>query len=98
MLSISFHPDVRLEVIDSFSWYQEQSLGLGHEFIQELEESFVSIRSLPSAWAKMGQTHRRYVLSRFPYSVIYKVRQNQEIFVVAVMHNHQKPKYWKERG
>ena len=98
MLPLSFHPDVALEVKQSFDWYQAQSLGLGHEFIHELEESFDSIQSLPATWPKFGQYHRRFILSRFPYSVIYKVHENLKIYIVAVMHNQRKPGYWGERG
>ena len=39
MLPVSFHPDVKKEIQQSFSWYQEQSLGLGHEFTQEIKEA-----------------------------------------------------------
>jgi|OM-RGC.v1.030609590 hypothetical protein len=77
MLPVSFHPEVKREIKESFDWYQEQSLGLGHEFTQELKEAIVSISSLPSAWTKMGRTHRRFVLSRFPYSITYKIIENR---------------------
>jgi len=80
MLPVSFHPEVKREIKESFDWYQEQSLGLGHEFTQELKEAIVSISSLPSAW------------------IIYKIIENREISVVAIMHNHRKPGYWHERG
>ena len=77
MLPVSFHPEVKREIKESFDWYQEQSLGLGHEFTQELKEAIDSVSSLPSAWTKIGQTHRRFVLSRFPYSIIYKIIENR---------------------
>lgn len=48
MLPIFFHPDTKVEVKESFAWYQLQSKGLGQEFVQELEEAFNSIQSLPS--------------------------------------------------
>ena len=98
MLPVSFHPEVKREIKESFDWYQEQSLDLGREFTQELKEAIDSVSSLPSAWTKMGQTHRRFVLSRFPYSIIYKIIENRVISVVAIMHNHRKPGYWHERG
>lgn len=98
MLPVSFHPAVRNEIRKSFNWYQEQCLGLGHEFAHELKESIDSIRAMPSAWAKMGQFHRRFVLSRFPYSIIYKILDGKEISVVAIMHNHREPGYWHERS
>lgn len=98
MFSVIFHPDVAVEVKASFDWYQEQSLGLGHEFVHEIEESIASIQSLPAAWSKMGQAHRRFVLSRFPYSIVYKIIENHQINIVAIMHNHRKPGYWYVRG
>lgn len=98
MLPVIFHPATQEEIKQSFDWYQEQSLGLGSEFIDELEESIASIRTLPSAWNKMGVGHRRFVLSRFPYSVIYKIVENKLIHIVAVMHNNRKPGYWPNRG
>ncbi|WP_258312645.1 hypothetical protein [Alteromonas sp. KUL17] len=39
MLTVSFHPEVKREIKESFDWYQEQSLGLGREFTQELKEA-----------------------------------------------------------
>lgn len=98
MLPIIFHPEVKPEISHSFRWYQEQSLGLGNEFLQELEDSLHSIQSLPYAWPKMGQFHRRFVMNRFPYSIVYQVYEESKIFIVAVMHNHRKPGYWSERG
>jgi plasmid stabilization system protein ParE len=97
MYPIYFHPDTKLEIKESFDWYQLQSKGLGHDFIQELEEAFSSIQSLAFTWPKLGQTHRRFILGRFPFSVIYKIRENKQIFIVAIMHNHRKPNYWEER-
>lgn len=98
MLAVVFHPDVKQEIIQSFKWYQEQSFGLGHEFVNELEASFHSIQTLPFTWPKMGQSHRRFILSRFPYSIIYKIHGNKEIYIVAVMHNQRKPGYWHKRS
>ncbi|WP_395342471.1 type II toxin-antitoxin system RelE/ParE family toxin [Ningiella sp. W23] len=72
MLELLFHPDTTEEIKSSFDWYQEQVKGLGYEFVQELDDAFNSIQSLPQTWPKMGQYHRRFILSRFPYSVIYK--------------------------
>jgi len=98
MLPIYFHPDTKVEIKESFSWYQLQSRGLGYDFIQELEEAFDSIQSLAHTWPKFGQSHRRFILSRFPFSVVYKTRENSEVYVVAIMHNHRKPGYWNKRG
>jgi plasmid stabilization system protein ParE len=98
MPELLFHPDTLEEIKSSFDWYQEQVEGLGHDFVQELDEAFNSIQSLHTTWPKMGQFHRRFILSRFPYSVIYKNVDVDKIFVVAIMHNQRKPGYWNDRN
>lgn len=98
MPELLFHPDTTEEIKSSFDWYQEQVKGLGYEFVQELDDAFNSIQSLPQTWPKMGQYHRRFILSRFPYSVIYKNVDEKTIYVVAIMHNHRKPGYWNDRN
>jgi plasmid stabilization system protein ParE len=98
MPELLFHPDTTEEIKSSFDWYQEQVKGLGFEFVQELDDAFNSIQSLPQTWPKMGQYHRRFILSRFPYSVIYKNVDEKRIYIVAIMHNHRKPGYWNDRN
>jgi toxin ParE2 len=36
----------------------------------------------------------RYRLRRFPYGLVYRLAES-EIVVLAVMHLHRKPDYWK---
>lgn len=38
----------------------------------------------------------RYVLDRFPYSVLYAVASDR-VWVVAVAHQHRRPGYWQQR-
>jgi plasmid stabilization system protein ParE len=98
MPELLFHPDTTEEIKSSFDWYQDQVKGLGYEFIQELDDAFNSIQSLPQTWPKMGQYHRRFILSRIPYSIIYKNVDEKTIYVVTIMHNHRKPGYWNDRN
>ena len=96
MLGIEFHPDVVKEIKSSFQWYQNQADGLGEDYLSELESSFQTIQKLPNTWPKFNKEFRRFLLSKFPFSVIYRFKENT-IFVVAVMHNSRKPGYWDER-
>lgn len=96
MLDIEFHPDVAHEIKSSFQWYQNQADGLGQDYLSELESSFQTIRELPKTWPKFEMGLRRFLLSKFPFSVIYQSNVNT-IFIVAVMHNSRKPGYWSNR-
>ena len=96
MLPIEFHPDVALEVKSSYQWYQSQADGLGQDYLSELESSIETISELPDTWPRFQFGFRRFLLSKFPFSIIYKASE-KNIYVVAVMHNSRKPGYWTER-
>jgi len=96
MADILFHPDIEKEVKDSYKWYENQAAGLGDDFLTELETAYQAIIELPDTWPKFHKNFRRFLLSKFPFSVIYRFSQST-IFVVAVMHNSRKPGYWSER-
>jgi len=96
MSKLFFHPDVSHEIKESYIWYQEMAEGLGDNFINELEAAYQTIIELPNTWPKFQKEFRRFLLSSFPFSIIYKFEDNT-IFIVAVMHNSRKPGYWKKR-
>ena len=96
MYELIFHPDVGNEIKASYAWYQKQVAGLGDDFLAELESAYQTIAELPDTWPKFQKGFRRFLLSKFPFSVIYR-RKNKTILVVAVMHNSRKPGYWKMR-
>ena len=96
MKPIHFHPDVESDIKGSFSWYEDELEGLGLQFISELEQGFDAISFTPATWVTFEHDFRRYILARFPFSVVYKEEEN-EVYVVAVMHNSRNPEYWKER-
>ncbi len=96
MPKLVFHPDVASEIKASHTWYQAQAAGLGDDFITELESTYQAITELPETWPKFQRGFRRYLLSKFPFSVIYKDTDDY-VFVVAVMHNSRRPGYWISR-
>ena len=96
MPKVIFHPNIEIEVKSSYEWYQNQADGLGDDFLDELETAYQTIFELPDTWPKFKQHYRRFLLRKFPFSVIYR-QNNNSIFIVAVMHNSRKPGYWKNR-
>jgi len=96
VLNLRFHPEVSFEIKASYRWYQEQVDGLGEDFLKELESAYQAIVELPQTWPPFQKGFRRYFLSRFPFSVIYREKDNS-IYVVSVMHNSRRPGYWLSR-
>ncbi len=77
-------------------YYANINTELGDDFARDLERSIGWVVSQPLAWAGIGRRARRRLLNRFPYAVIYRV-EPELIRVVAVMHERQRPGYWRSR-
>ncbi len=91
-----FHPEAEAEFIASIDYYEDREVGLGYDFSTEVFATIQSIVKYPDAWPVIEDEVRRCLVNRFPYSVLYSIEQN-EIFVLAVMHLHRHPDYWKHR-
>ena len=93
---LEFHPEVTNDIKGSYLWYEEQLQGLGNRFFNELEDSYTAIQNFPDTWANFQYGFKRYILNKFPFSILYKVT-DEKIVVVAVMHNSRRPNYWLDR-
>lgn len=95
---------MRLEIVDAAldeaeaarNHYASREAGLGDAFARDFAQSIAWIEAQPLAWALVGKRARRRLLDRFPYAVIYRVEKDL-IRVVAVMHQRQRPGYWRSR-
>jgi hypothetical protein len=65
-------------------------------FSEEIDAAESAIVRLPEAWPPFDLGTRRYLLRRFPFSVVYRV-EPQRVLIVAVAHAHRRPGYWKSR-
>lgn len=96
MKHLSFHPDVAIDIKVAYDWYEKELEGLGDNFLSELESGYSSVLNFPTTWAFFKYEFRRYILPRFPFSIIYKETETK-IFIIAVMHNKRKPNSWLKR-
>jgi hypothetical protein len=88
--------EAEAELADAVAHYDGLLPGLGAEFALEVRGGLSRIKQYPKAWQLLGHRVRRYRLSRFPYGLVY-ASLGSEIVVLAVMHLHRKPDYWKGR-
>jgi plasmid stabilization system protein ParE len=84
------------ELSDAVLWYESQRQGLGQELLLDFKTTLQRIVAFPKAWPRASKRSRRALLQRFPYGIIYQIRE-KEILVLAVMHLRRKPRYWAER-
>ena len=77
-------------------WYAERSPTAALAFSEELDAAESAIVRLPEAWPPFELGTRRYLLRRFPFSVIYRVEPHR-VLIVAVAHFRRRPGYWQAR-
>jgi hypothetical protein len=95
-MTFSFHPEAEAELFEAIRYYEDREQGLGYDFSIEVFAAIQNIVAYPSAWPTMEEGVRRCLVRRFPYGIVYSIEQN-EIFILAVMHLRRHPDYWKHR-
>ena len=96
MTRVALHPDADAEVIAAAEWYDKQQLGLGGEFLDELEAALARIKIAPGAFGIIVRNARQHMLHRFPFGIVYRL-ETDCVFVLAVMHLHRDPECWQHR-
>jgi len=84
------------ELADTCDLYEQQQPGLGLRFKSSVREASIRISRTPLLFPIETEDVRRYVMNRFPYILRYVVR-GEEVWIVAVSHQHRHPDYWVER-
>ena len=70
MIPHRFHPEAEIEYSEAVLYYESSRLGLGFEFIQEIEKGIADILDVPEKWRVFDGDFRRILINRFPYAPI----------------------------
>lgn len=93
---LGFHPSVREEIDEAYTWYENSQPGLGEDFLAALDVVFEKLKVIPLVHRCIWEIVRRANPRRFPYGVYYFVTDDRvEIF--AVQHDKRDPQIWKDR-
>ena len=84
------------ELLQSARYYEQERRGLGDDFLAEVRALAGRLLEFPNLGTVVLRDIRRARVHRFPYDLVYRVRDNS-LLVVAVMHQRRKPDYWKSR-
>ncbi len=97
-MSLQLLRSARIELSHAIDWYEERQLGLGDEFLTEVERSLDLIAGNPDAWPVWpGEPRaRRFLMRRFPYIIPYRVTGG-DIIILAIAHVSRRPGYWRGR-
>lgn len=95
-MQILFLEEAQQELDDAVFYYNQELSGLGAEFLDEILKTLERVANFPHAWHPYSNRTRRCQAKRFPYAVVYQMR-DEKILIVAIAHLHREPEYWSKR-
>jgi plasmid stabilization system protein ParE len=96
MTPIKFHPDADSEMMAAAIYYESQQEDLGKRFLSIVQNSINHIQINPNIYPVVHIDVRRCLTETFPFSILFRITP-EKIIIMAVMHQHQNPGYWKYR-
>jgi len=94
--TLEFLDEALEEAEEAARWYAERSETAAVGFAEELDAAIAHIERAPTTWPIYEHNTRRFLLRRFPYSVVYRIDASR-VVIIAVAHAHRRPGYWRER-
>jgi len=95
-MAVSFHPDAESEMRKAATYYETRQKGLGRRFLASVQDAVNRITLNPHQCPTVELDVRRCLTRTFPFGILFRERPNA-IIVMAVMHLHRDPDYWKNR-
>lgn len=96
MKPVRFHPDADAEMLDAAVWYEYQQQDLGKRFLAAVQDALNRIEVNPELYAFVDGDVRRCLTRTFPFGVLFRIKPGC-IAIMAVMHLHRDPRYWRIR-
>ena len=95
-MRLQLHREADAELVEAQAWYEERSEVSPQAFALEIDDAMRLILEAPFRYPEGRRGERRFVLDRFPYTILYRVRED-EVFITAVAHQSRRPGYWRYR-
>jgi plasmid stabilization system protein ParE len=89
--TIALKPGAEDDIEHAYNWYQDQRLGLGEEFLEELVFYYRKLELQPTSFGKLNKVYRKAVMKQFPYVMVFEINKT-EVIIYAVFHKSRNPK------
>ncbi|HEY4148475.1 MAG TPA: type II toxin-antitoxin system RelE/ParE family toxin [Chitinophagaceae bacterium] len=83
-------PGAEEDIDHAYNWYEDQQIGLGETFLDELSTYYKKLQQRPAIFSKLNPYYRQAALKRFPYVIVFEIIK-REVIVYAVFHTSRNP-------
>jgi plasmid stabilization system protein ParE len=95
-VSARLHPEAEADAEAARAWYAKRNKRAADAFLAELDRAMLHICEAPPRWPAVYGRYRRFLLHKYPFSVIYLEDANG-VAVIAVAHHRRRPGFWRQR-
>jgi len=96
MKTVKFHPDAEAEMIEAAAYYEAQQPDLGRRFLASVQDAINRILFNSNLYPVVELDVQRCLTKTFPFGVLFR-EMPSKIVIMAIMHLHRDPDYWKNR-
>lgn len=89
---IRLHREASDELDEAREWYAERSEVAAQAFALEIDHAIERIAQSPLTYPQGRRGERRFVLNRFPFTILSRVRADH-VFITAIAHQNRRPGY-----
>lgn len=93
---VQFRIEAERDIEDAARWYEAQSQGLGHNYLNQITEAVVKLKESPFLYPVVHKDIRRVLIKKFPFGIYFRVEEDI-VLVFAVLHASRDPNIWKQR-
>jgi plasmid stabilization system protein ParE len=95
-MEVRFLDVAQQELDETVEYYNNESAGLGDQFLLEVLDCLQRVKQFPEAGIPSRLTAADGGPDCFPYGIAYQILDS-EVLIVAIAHLHRRPGYWLNR-
>jgi len=86
-MNYEFHPAAEAEHLDTILYYENQQAGLATAYLSEFENATKKVCIAPKRYPIVQSPRiRRIRLERFPFSILYREKENKIQVIAYIFH------------
>ena len=96
-MRLEYHPSTVADLNRAIIFYNGQRPGLGAECRAEIYDAINRIRRSPKHHRVLDGDIRRCFVRRFPFSILYRVIDDEVVRILVIRHHRQRSSYGQSR-
>jgi plasmid stabilization system protein ParE len=96
-MRVEYHPLTVTDLNNAAAYYNQRRPGLGDEFRTEVNSAIERVCAGPSQHAIVEHGIRRGFVHRFPYSILFRLINEDTIRILVIRHHRRRPGFGLDR-